>query len=328
MNKLDLKKIKLGEELENSCKQIIAGIKELQTTVQDTDYYFIAFQLLDNGFERLLKCVICYGWLEQYNKFPTVNQIKGHDINVLLQNFLNNYFSQATSELKQDYKFLSTNKDAKIIIKSLSEFGNYGRYHNLNVVTGVEKTVDITEIWDKLQMDYIRRKPQLIKKMTIQPDLEFVENEVTKYVVSIIEKITRATVRQFTLGKLGNEPNKYIGFYSHFLYLKDTDIGNTNYYDKFFSKKVNDPIVYVADRKNKTMVVKKEVYNGLWPFKNTNEVILEKKNELCVFIIINNKKYALNGFTNMNYNLPFPHDCGEAFKGRDIDAFITMAQNM
>ncbi len=328
IDELFIKKVRLGDELENSCKQIIAGLKELQTTVQDTDYHFIAFQLLDNGFERLLKCAICYGWLKENGSFPKTKNIKGHDITVLLKRFLEKYFSQRVPALIDDYIFLSKNTDAQTIIKSLSEFGDYARYHNLNVVTGENNITDIKEIWNKLKMDYINKNNGLYEKLFVLPDFEFVEHSVTKYLVSIIEQITRAVVRQFTLGDLGDEPKKYIGSYSHFLFLNDSDIGVTNYFDKFFAKKIKSPIDYIKTKQNKTLVIKEKEYKGLWPFKNTKEIMLEKFNEYFIFIIINNKKYALNGSTATKYNLPFPHDCGEAYVGRSIGDFIKMAQEI
>lgn len=117
MDDLLVKKIRLGDELENSCKQIIAGLKELQTVVQDTDYYFIAFQLLDNGFERLLKCAICYGWLKEKQSFPRTKDIKTHDITILLHRFLSDYFSQRVPALIDDYKFLSKDIDVQETVK-------------------------------------------------------------------------------------------------------------------------------------------------------------------------------------------------------------------
>ncbi|MCK4543074.1 MAG: hypothetical protein KAU17_12635 [Spirochaetales bacterium] len=44
-----IKKIKLGDELDNSIKQIITALKELQTTVQESSYYFITFQFRLSG---------------------------------------------------------------------------------------------------------------------------------------------------------------------------------------------------------------------------------------------------------------------------------------
>ena len=326
------KKISLGDELGNSCKQLIAGLKELQTSVQDTDYYFIAFQLIDNGFERLLKCAICYGWLKKNNSFPKTKDIKngstGHDINLLLTMYLERYFSQKTQGLVDDYKYLSSNNDVKSILESLSEFGNYARYHNLNVVTGEKNITDIKEIWNKMEMDHITQNDDLYKKMFVEPDYKAVQQSVTKYLVCIIERITRSIVRQFTLGELGDEPKKYIGDYSHFLSLTDSTIGKTNYFEKFYLKKIDIPTDYSKNINNKTFVIKESECIELWPFKNTKEIILEKINEYYIFIIINNKKYALNGFTASKYKLPFPHDCGESFVGRSIGYFINVAQNM
>ncbi|MCK4543076.1 MAG: hypothetical protein KAU17_12645 [Spirochaetales bacterium] len=148
---------------------------------------------------------------------------------------------------------------------------------------------------------------------------------ISKHFVKIFEKLTRAIVRQFTLGDLGKEPGKYIGFYSHFLFLTDDQIGVTDYYKKFFYKEVKDPQKYSHNNTNKRLTISRKEYDKLWPYKNTNSVTVEKSNDGCIFLIINKKVYALNGTTSQKYNFPFAHDLGEAFIGRAVGDFISIA---
>jgi len=325
MNEEILKRIKLGDEVENSIKQIIAGLKELQTSVRETAYYFIVLQLLANGFERLLKSSICYGFLHKKNCFPTAGEIKTHDISKLLSVFISEYFSDMVPALKEDLKFLKTNKELETIINSLTEFGKYARYHNLNVVTGDINAVDVKDIWQKIETDFVMNNPEIKKILFDKLDYDRLDQLITNHFVIIFEKLTRGIVRQFTLGDLGEEPKKYIGFYSHFLFLKDDEFGITDYNEKFFQKKINDPGEYIENNKNKRTVITKSEDNKRWPYKHTDSIIIEKSTDGCVFVIVNKKVYALTGTTAQKYKLPFTHDIGETYKGRSEVDIIKMA---
>lgn len=328
MNEDILKKLKLCEEVENSIKQIIAGLKELQTSLQETAYYFIVFQLLANGIERLLKSSICYGFLHIKKRFPKVVEIKTHDISNLLSIFISEYFSDNVPALKEDLQFLKTNNELKTIISSLTEFGKNARYHNLNVVTGDMNAVDVNEIWQKIKINFVMNNPEVKKILFDEPDYDRLEQLITNHFVTIFEKFTRAIVRQFTMGDLGEEPKKCIGLYSHFLFLKDDEIGKTDYNAKFFQKKINEPGEYIENNENKRKVITKSDYNELWPYKNADSIIIEKSADGCVFVIVDNKVCALNGITSQKYKLPFTHEIGIAYNGRAEGDIIQMALNL
>lgn len=327
-NKLLIKKLHLEKELENSIKQIIAALKELQITIQKTSYYFIAFQLLANGIERLLKCAICYGYLHKKGTFPNIKKLKNHDITGFFKNFIDNYFTQDRQVTKEDYLFLTENNEAIKLINLLSEFAKSARYYDLDIVTdNPQKSINIYDMWNKVELDYIMDNPNLRNKLFNEPDFEAVNQSVSKHLVSIFEKIARAIVRQFTLGDMGEEPKKYIGHYYHFSHLRDNDIGTTDYYKKFYTTEIKNPKPYIDNGNSKNLITTKD-YKKIWPFKNTDQVIVEKSNEGYLYIIINNKMYALNGITSIKLNIPFPHDLGEAYIGRSIGDFIEIAQNL
>jgi len=69
-----LKNLCLLNEIELSVKLIQLGLGELQNLNSTNDFYYLPFQLLSNGFERLMKCVICLGHLHINNKYPDVNK--------------------------------------------------------------------------------------------------------------------------------------------------------------------------------------------------------------------------------------------------------------
>lgn len=80
---------------------------------------------------------------------------------------------------------------------------------------------------------------------------------------------------------------------------------------------------------NKQKVITKTEYvekiKKLWPYKHTDVITVEKAPDGCVFIVINEHIYALNGRTQIKYNLPFAIDYDETYLGRDISYFLDMA---
>lgn len=70
LNNGSLKDIYLDEELRTSIRLIELGFGELQNLDMVNDFYFLPFQLLSSGFERLMKCHICLGHHEAHNAYP------------------------------------------------------------------------------------------------------------------------------------------------------------------------------------------------------------------------------------------------------------------
>lgn len=58
-----LKDIYLVDELQTAVRLIELGLGEFQNLTLENDFYHFPFQLLSSGFERLMKCHICFGIL-------------------------------------------------------------------------------------------------------------------------------------------------------------------------------------------------------------------------------------------------------------------------
>jgi len=65
MNRQALKDIHLYEELFTVLKLIEIGFGEFQNLDLVNDFYHLPFQLVSSGFERLMKCHICFGYHEK-----------------------------------------------------------------------------------------------------------------------------------------------------------------------------------------------------------------------------------------------------------------------
>jgi hypothetical protein len=192
-------------------------------------------------------------------------------------------------------------------------------------VTGTPDKLNIEDTWSKLKMEFLSSRPELMEKITEQPDLKTVDGEISNYFVSCFEKFVRAIVRQYTLGDMGEEPKRYIGSYSHFLFLSDDKIGTTDYFDKFFKKEIRKPSEFCPSNNLKHKTITKEEYSKLWPFKTTDSVIIQKQQNNCVTIVIDNKTYALNCVAKQILNLPTPFEADIAYVGRSLNFFIDAA---
>jgi hypothetical protein len=71
-----LKDLYLYDELQTSAKLIELGFGEFQNLDLGNDFYYLPFQLLSSGFERLMKCHICLGYYEQHNTYPNSKYLK------------------------------------------------------------------------------------------------------------------------------------------------------------------------------------------------------------------------------------------------------------
>lgn len=123
MNREILKDISLHDELLASAKLIELGFAEYQNLDLGNDFYYLPFQLLSSGFERLMKCYICLGYHEKHNAYPDFKYLKGcggtggHDLLKLREAILSSYFSTHNiPALKEDYDFLTKEKDLDQLI--------------------------------------------------------------------------------------------------------------------------------------------------------------------------------------------------------------------
>ncbi len=75
-NNILIQQFAIIRELEISVRLIELGLGEIQNLSMTNDFYFLSFQLLEQGFERFMKMYICIGEYNKNNKFPTENFFK------------------------------------------------------------------------------------------------------------------------------------------------------------------------------------------------------------------------------------------------------------
>jgi len=232
--------ISFNEEIHTSIRLLQLGLAELKEISYENDFYHVPLLLLSGGFERLMKCMLCLKVLDDKGRFPTSEKLKsyGHDLVCLKEKIVSDCISKETAyekpATKQDYKFLTEDKDLDKLIKILSDFGKNARYHNLDVVGGENNpAMDIKARLEEFELQLIMREYEgdsnKLKEILTSVDKA---DEFYKIIYTIIikklQRFARALVRQFTLGNLGKEARRYSGLLKPFLNLRDEELGRIN----------------------------------------------------------------------------------------------------
>lgn len=338
MNDEVIRKLFLNEELNTSVRLIKLGFGEYQNLDMTNDFYYLPFQLISSGFERLMKCYICFGHYEKEGKFPESKFFRnklGHDLIKLKNHITENYFQENSKALSEDLTFLKTDKDLEKLIELLSEFWKLARYFNLNVVTGeVDPGVDVKAFWEEYETSYVINNKKLLAKLRDFETSNEVLDTITRKIIEKLERFTRALSRQFTIGKLGALAEQYSSSVDDFLMLKDSELGTINYRKnttryvqrdhKPHKRTIMDEYKRKRNKNYKSQLITKEGFNGEWPFY-ADKVIIECRQKHWYIVTIDNYDYALNGAAKGRYKIEDVHEAGMAILGKSVGPFIDIA---
>lgn len=195
----------LMEEVDVSISFIDVGLTSLERLAID-DFVHLPIVLLSNGFERLLKMIICLDYREQNGEFPNASgfrkKIKTHDIKDLLQRVVNISkrwkYEKKSAETKEDMDFLENDAELQSIVKLLTEYGISSRYYNINIIIGEKNSYGKpSEILENYYLDF-EEKLHWEKKVTTGNITSFREN-----ITRLLQQFRRALCRMFIWGKLG-----------------------------------------------------------------------------------------------------------------------------
>ena len=330
--------IALIEELETSVRLIKLGFGEYQNLGGANDFYYLPFQLISSGFERLMKCMICLGHIEKNGSFPEPNLFRNklkHDLIKLKNHIAENYFQENSKALSEDLVYIKNDKDLETLIGLLSEFGKFARYYNLNVITGeINPGIDIKAAWEEYETKIVLNDKELLQKL-----MDFETNKeallkIKRIIIIKLEIFTRALARQFTLGRLGKLAQQHSPIIYDFLMLRDEQIGNTDYRINTtrYEQRERNPHQrtstddyerkYKKDYKSK--LISRDEFDGDWPFY-ADKVIIECRQKHWCVVTIDNYDYALNGAAKGRYKIEDAHEAGMAILGKSIGPLIEMA---
>lgn len=338
MKEIDnIKYFALLEEFETSDRLLKLGFGELQNINLSNDFYFLPFQLLSQGFERFMKAYICIGHFNKHGKLPDFKYLKnlGHDLEKLLNEIMHNYFTDyERPQFYTDKDFIETNSDIKELLFILSEFGKLSRYHNFDLITGNTKIgINAKKLWEKFE-NRLLDDDDYEKLMDIERCNE-VFHKISNHIIILFEKFVSSLSRQFIfkcMGQKGLQLSASTFFDFGMLYEKDYGIKDyrkqtTKFKEtpkKVHKRTVIDEIERKLNPQFKSKKIRKNDYEGDWPFY-ADEVIVECRQKHWCIVSIDGYDYALNGSAKGRYKLQNPHDAGMAILGKNTSDFITIA---
>ncbi len=331
----------ISSELNCSINLIKLGLGEYQNLGGENDFYYLPFQLISSGLERLMKCHICLGHHEKHGDYPSQRYIKahGHDLLKLRDHIVANYYNHKNiPALKEDLDYLQTDSDINKLLNILSEFGKLARYHNLDVITNSANSSINAEIeWESFETELVLRDEDLIQKIGKIESSKEVNEQINRMIVIILERFTRAICRQFTLGRLGAKAQQLSTVVFNFIIMEDDDLGNTNYRTNttnFTSnlkaphkRTIFDKWNRLANKNYKHKKMKKIDFGVDWPFY-ADEVIIECRDKHWCIVTINDHDYALNGSAQGRFRLPNVTQAGMAILGKSTQQFIDIALSL
>ena len=332
----------LENELHTAIKLIKLGFGELQNLNSENTFYYLPFQLLSSGFERLMKCHICLGYYEQHAEYPSIKYLKGcggnggHDLLELKKKILDSYFlTHNTPALTTDLAFLADDANLENLVDLLSEFGKYARYYNFDVVTLAQKpSRDVIQLWKQYESNLAKSLGFSIGDFsTMDQNLAHIRRKI----IIQLETFVRAICRQFTIGKLGGKAKQYSGVLHEFIFLRDQNLGNRNYrtettqYQEKTQKtdkpKTVEQIRFKTHPSYRKELINRDNFNGDWPFYH-DEVTIGCYDKHWFVVTIENQDYALNGAAQGRLKLEDVHKAGMAIFGKSVSPFIEIAQQL
>ena len=324
----------LQQELDLSYKLVCKGLGELQKINYSNDFYFLPLLLLSQGIERFLKSYIIAYKVEneEENIFP--RDLRIHSLVELLNIIKQNYYviGSRDTDIKDEHYLSNTHLNKLLDI--LSDFGNNGRYYNINHLINSNDISPISR-WEKLEQDLI---PLIGEEYLKLIDIDTRNNyykRVNNKIIIIIEKFLSILSRQHIFGR---ESKVFLGAtianFSTFEYMYDGDYGKTDYtlvkkmyeheyiaHKRTFIDRLKSSLFY----KHKKIL--KSQYEGEWPFKSES-VTLESRENKFYIVIIDEYEYALNGKTSSRLKLPTPNKDGVVANCKSTDKFLKIAQSL
>ncbi len=214
--------ISLGDEVRLSIRLLQLGIRELQQISMANDFYFSAFRLLADGFERFLKCILCYQTYDNENNFPDFKKLKGfgHNLKEKKNKVLDCIDTSKLRDNSGDYEYMKNDADLNKLLELLSKFGDKSRYYNLDLVTNREPKPDnIEQLWQQYELSLIS-----LDRIKGTSD-ESIYKDINTQIIFRLEKFARALSRLFSFGCLGTEAKKVTGYLTSYLFLTDDKLG-------------------------------------------------------------------------------------------------------
>ena len=130
---------------------------------------------------------------------------------------------------------------------------------------------------------------------------------------------------------------QYSGALHSLILINNEELGNRNYRIEsrryrnqertVHTRTPRDEVERKTNKRYRHAVIRKDEFEGDWPFYH-DEVIIECREKYWCVVTIDNKDYALNGSAKGRYKLEDVHEAGMAILGKSVGPFINMAINL
>ncbi len=217
----------MDEELRLAVRLLKSGLAALWSLDGANDFYYLSWVLLASGYERLMKCILCFTHKARRGEFPDDSYLKGlgHDINELLDRVLDECFTDeyvtSCQAAEDDRDYLRDDQLLRKLWNVLSEFGQQGRYYNLRVICGAigpREEQSPEQAWSRIELEVMADRLS-----TLQDPAScgaFYEELASRLTVPF-ERVARALARLFTLADIHPDAQRFTGTIGHFLFLRD-----------------------------------------------------------------------------------------------------------
>ena len=217
----------LDNEMLIAKKYIDFGLNELNNLIGGVDENHLCFYLLSNGFERFMKCIICFWHFDKYSCFPEVIEYR-HDLVRLKDKIVDiteekNYVQQKPA-FNKDIIILKENELLKKTLILLKELGRISRYYNFDKL--LDSPLDYEDPNKKIEdiekdmCDIHIELKQLVGKIDKNGELDKKLNQEWK---KIFNFFSRALTRISTNCNFGKEADRASTHFYDFLSLSDDD---------------------------------------------------------------------------------------------------------
>jgi len=211
-----------------SKKYIEYGLNEIKSLTGMPDSNHLAFYLLSNGFERLMKCIICFWEYKNTNKFPSVKHY-GHNLSRLKKDIVKICYSMKYQKkslaCQNDVEFLDNDQLLQNTVNLLTKLGKETRYYNFDMLANTPITyADPNEVIQDIEDEVISQNDYLqqLKDDTKNPNA--LEPALNLELLNFFKRYARALSRLFTIGELGKEASSIGTHLYDFIMIRDSEI--------------------------------------------------------------------------------------------------------
>ncbi len=226
----------MDEELRLAVRLLKSGLAALWSLDGANDFYYLSWVLLASGYERLMKCILCFTHKARRGEFPDGSYLKGlgHDINELLERVLKECFTEeyvtSCQAAEDDRDYLRDNQLLCRLWNVLSELGQQGRYYNLNVICGATCPREVEspkQAWSRIECEVMA--DQLSTLLEDPASCSAFYEELASRLTIPFERVARALARLFTLADIHPDAQRFTGIIGDFLFIMDGDLGKHDY---------------------------------------------------------------------------------------------------